>query len=137
MNIHASTRALAGVMQTIPKFKEPILAIFGFLASLLKSFFTGSFKAIESPIERPKTKLVAKGFAVVHSYLMCLIFFAMFLAFAFAAFVSPEPVTVWLKLGQMGVLLLLLYIAVFFRAEADRDWLQFKKQLDVVKMSKF
>jgi hypothetical protein len=115
------------------KFKDPMLAILSFTKNLLRSFLAGSFKAIESPIDRPKTKLAIKALAIFHSYLMCLFFFAMFLAFVFAAIVVALPVSFWLKLGQMGLILFMLYLAAFFRAEADRDWLAFKKQLEVVR----
>ncbi len=110
-------------------FKGPMVAILSFTKNLLKSFLAGSFKAIESPIERPKTKLVVRALVIVHSYLMCLMFFAMFLAFAFAAVVAVAPVSLWLKLGQCGLIFLMLYLAAFFRAEADRDWLAFREQL--------
>lgn len=114
-------------------FKGPVLSILKFLANLLKSFFDGSFKAIESPIERPKTKLVVKALAVVHSYLMCLFFFAVFLALFFAMVVSEAPSTIWLRLGQIGIVSFSLYLTAFYRAEADRDWLKFKEQRAVVK----
>lgn len=115
------------------KFKDPMLAILSFLKNLLKSFLAGSFKAIESPIERPKTKLVVRALAIVHSYLMCLFFFAIFFALMFAAIVVSAPVSFWLKLGQIGLILLALYLTAFFRAEADRDWLAFNKQLEVIR----
>lgn len=114
-------------------FKDPMLAIIRFSISLLKSFFAGSFKAIESPIERPRTKLVIKGLAIVHSYLMCLFFFSIFIALLFASVVGEAPPTMWVKLGQIGILVLMLYFSTFFRAEADRDWLKFKQQLSAVK----
>lgn len=114
-------------------FKNPILAIMRFMANALKAFFTGSFKAIESPIERPKTKLFVKALAVIHSYLMCLFFFAIFLALCFAMVISEAPVSFWLRLAQLGIISVMLYFAAFFRAEADRDWLKFKEQLVVVR----
>lgn len=113
-------------------FKDPVLAIFKFAGTLLKSFLAGSFKAIESPIERPKTKLVVKALAIVHSYLMCLFFFAAFIAVFFAMVVADPAKTWWLQLGRIGILSVMLYLAAFFRAESDRDWLAFKKQLAVV-----
>lgn len=114
-------------------FKTPVLAVLKFLANAIKAFFAGSFKAIESPIERPKTKLVVKALAVVHSYLMCLFFFAIFLALFFALVVTEGPPSIWLRLAQLGILAVVLYLAVFFRAEADRDWIKFKEQLAVVR----
>lgn len=114
-------------------FKVPVLSILKFLANLLKSFFAGSFKAIESPIERPKTKLVVKALAVVHSYLMCVFLFAVFLALFFAMVVSEAPPTIWLRFVQIGIVSFTLYLTAFFRAEADRDWLKFREQLTVVK----
>jgi hypothetical protein len=114
-------------------FKAPALSILKFVVNLLKSFLAGSFKAIESPIERPKTKLVVKALAVVHSYLMCVFFFAVFLALFFAMVVTEAPTTIWLRLGQIGIVSFVLYLAAFFRAEADRDWLGFKEQLALVK----
>lgn len=116
-------------------FKKPMLAILKFLANALKAFFEGSFKAIESPIERPKMKLVVKALAIMHSYLMCLFFFAVFLALCFAMIVSEPQVSAWLRLAQLGVISVALYLATFFRAEADRDWLKFKEQLAIVKAS--
>ncbi|WP_128098769.1 hypothetical protein [Paracidovorax avenae] len=114
-------------------FKNPVLAILRLIANALKAFFAGSFKAIESPIERPKTKLVIKGLAIVHSYLMCLFFFAFFLALFFAMVVSDVSPNLWLRIAQLGILLIALYLTAFFRAEADRDWLRFKEQLKVVR----
>lgn len=114
-------------------FKAPALAILALMANAGKSFFAGSFKAIESPIERPKTKLVVKALAIVHSYVMCLFFFAIFLALSFALVVTDAPASFWLRLAQLGVVLLMLYLTAFFRAEADRDWLKFKEQLAIVR----
>lgn len=113
-------------------FKNPALAILRFTANTLKAFFAGSFKAIESPIERPRTKLVVKGLAIIHSYLMCLFFFAIFLALFFAMVLSDVNPNFGLRLAQLGILLVALYLTLFFRAEADRDWLRFKEQLKVV-----
>ncbi|AVT05214.1 hypothetical protein C7Y68_04885 [Paracidovorax avenae] len=64
---------------------------------------------------------------------MCLFFFAFFLALFFAMVVSDVSPNLWLRIAQLGILLIALYLTAFFRAEADRDWLRFKEQLKVVR----
>lgn len=114
-------------------FVGPLKNIAAFLKSILKSFLSGTFKALESPIERPRTKLVVKALAIVHSYLMCLLFLGLTLLVVFFAVVAGFPHDGIKQLGSWGILLLFSYFTVFFRAEADRDWLALKKQWQVVK----
>jgi hypothetical protein len=114
-------------------FVGPVKSIATFSKSILKSFLSGTFKALETPIERPRTKLVVKGFAVIHSYLMCVLFFGLTLFVALIAVVAGFPKDLLKQIGSWGILLLFFYLTVFFRAEADRDWLALKKQWLVVK----
>lgn len=114
-------------------FAEPIKNITAFLKSIFKSFLSGTFKALETPIERPRTKLVAKALTVVHTYLMCLLVFGLTLFMAFLVIVVGIPHEWAKQLGSWSILLLLFYLTVFFRAEADRNWLALKEQWLVVK----
>lgn len=117
-------------------FVEPLKSIGAFAKSVLKSVLRGTFKAVESPIERPKTKLVVLAGSLVFTYLACLLFFALFLLVAVLFIFSEGPRDPYKQFGAMGITVLLFYLTVFFRAEADRDWLALKEQWKIVRANR-
>lgn len=64
---------------------------------------------------------------------MCLLVFGLTLFMAFLVIVVGIPHEWAKQLGSWSILLLLFYLTVFFRAEADRNWLALKEQWLVVK----
>ena len=114
-------------------FINPIKGAASLLLNIAKAFLSGTFKAIQTPIERPRTKLAVKVGAVIHSYLMCVLFFGLFLFVAFLYMAVGFAPEIHKQLGGWGLMLLFFYLAVFFRAEADRDWLAMKEQWKVVR----
>lgn len=107
-------------------FRESSKSILSFIFFAFEKFLAGAFSQLESPIERPKTKLVMKTLEVIHTYLMAVIFFFLFaLVFALIVVVGL-PNDLFGQLGVLGFLILFLYIAIFFRAEADRVYLSLK-----------
>jgi hypothetical protein len=115
-------------------FSHPVKNVAAFISSIGKSILLGTFKALESPIERPRSKLAVRALAVLLSYMMCVIFWGLFLLVVLIAIVGGFPREDWLRqLGGWGVLLFLFYLTIFFRAEADRDWLALKEQWAIVR----
>lgn len=109
-------------------FIGPIRSTVSLLIRFLRSVFTGYASALESPIERPKTKLVAKAFGLLHTYTMCVVFF-LFFCVLFVLLVLAGPTLDPLKqFGGLGVLVFLFSMALFFRSETDREWLSLKAQ---------
>ncbi|WP_172118244.1 hypothetical protein [Halomonas hibernica] len=108
-------------------FRESSKSLLRFLGSASKKFLMGAFSQLESPIERPKTKLVIKTLEVIHTYLMAVIFFFLFALVFSLVVVLGLPNDLLGQLGALGLLILFLYIAIFFRAEADRVYLSLKE----------
>jgi len=108
-------------------FRESSEGLLSFLGAAIKKFFAGAFSQLESPIERPRTKLVMKALGLVHTYLMAVIFFLFFAGVVVAILTVGMPSEVSKFLGILGFLTFFFYMMVLFRAEADREYLAFKE----------
>jgi hypothetical protein len=110
-----------------PIFCEFSKGVVSFLRLTAPKFFAGAFSQLESPIERPRTKLVMKVLSLIHTYLMAIIFFFLFALVVVGILMGGLPNAVTSQLGILGVFTFFFYMAVFFRAQADRDYLDLKK----------
>lgn len=108
-------------------FRESSKGLMRFLCLAIKKFFSGAFSQLESPIERPRTKLVMKVLGLIHTYLMAAIFFILFAVVIVGILAAGMPNSLTGELGILGFLTFFFYMTVFFRAEADREYLALKK----------
>lgn len=111
---------------TSATFKNFFGGLLQSILSFLGSFLKGSFSQLETPIERPRTKIALKTMGLIHTYICCVIFFLVFAAVLVFTCFFGLPKEVLKQFGTIGLLMFTLYMAVFFRAEADRDYLSLK-----------
>lgn len=93
-----------------------------------QAILNGASKAIESPIKRPKTKFIATVLSVIHCYISAMIF--LFLTLGTAFFYSVHNVgLIWYNnIFTLLLIILFSWLTLFFRAQADRDYLSVKEQ---------
>jgi len=99
-----------------------------FFKSLGKSMLTGSLRAIDSPIKRPRARLVVLGGAMAVSYMVCLVSFTICLVAAWFSISISGKLPFQGVLAIWAFMLFFLYAGLFFLAEADRVWLALRAQ---------
>ncbi|MEE2023042.1 hypothetical protein [Alkalimonas mucilaginosa] len=93
-----------------------------------KRFLQGASVAIESPIKRPRTRFVGTVLSVMHSYLMAVIFLCFTIGTAALHFAVQQELAWYLNVFLMGLIPVFFWFTLFFRAEADRDFISAKEQ---------
>lgn len=113
-------------------FIGPIRTTWSFLVNVTKSILKSTLAPLKSPIDRPRSKLVILLLNLVMTYMMCLLFFFFFVVFALLFIFAGLPQHFVHQLACYGILIFFMYFTIFFRAEADRDWLIMKAQWQLV-----
>lgn len=113
-------------------FISPIQSVISLLLRVVRSALTGYAGALESPIERPKTKLVAKALGLFYAYSMCIVLFIYLCAIFILFIASSSSMSFVQQFGSIGLLIFLFSLVWYFRVEADREWLALKEQWRVV-----
>jgi len=97
----------------------------------IRSIFRGLFSAIESPIKRPRTKCFATMLSVIHSYVMSITFLCFFFGLVFLHFNYYQDLIWYKNLILMALVISMFWCALFFRVQADKEYISAKRQWDL------
>lgn len=108
------------------------------IKSVFFSMLRGVFEPLETPIQRPKTRIAMALSGMIINYLSFWLMVAIVLAFLFFSIVIPSPESTegFSPYSLIPPALIFIYFAVFFRAEADRDYIRLKERMHEYKKSK-
>lgn len=127
-NLLAAFLVVSVLVAILKKISSPIfIDSIKTILAIAVAAIRGAVSALESPIDRPMTKLVFKGMDVIYSYITSLIFLFLFLGILAAVFVFGLPSAPKEVATLVGLLCLFLYMAIFFRSETDRSFLALKE----------
>ncbi|TVZ40349.1 hypothetical protein P886_4776 [Alteromonadaceae bacterium 2753L.S.0a.02] len=114
-------------------FINPVRSVFQLSGRIVRSAFTGYVSGLQSPIVRPKSRLVGLALGLVHTYFMSVLFF-IFTAVVFLLLViNGKSLPLLNQFGGLGILFFFFSLSWYFRSQADREWLALKEQWRVVR----
>jgi hypothetical protein len=93
-----------------------------------KAVIKGASEAVESPIKRPRVKFVATVLSAINGYMMSLLFLCFSLLIVYLMYVSNSDIIWYKQIGTILFLALLFWLSLFFRAQADKDYVSVKAQ---------